>query len=401
MNFYELIIIGGGVSGTFCGLYKNKHIKTAILEQNNSILKKFQMTGKGKSNICNDSEPSEFIKNLIDHPKFIYPALNKYNGTDILKLLDSWKIKYYEKQPHRFHLDVSNEIYINKMQNALIENNVELFLNHTVIDIQKVEDKFEIKTNKGWFICKYLVLATGGKSFPKTGSNGSGYELAKLFNHHLSNLYPIGVGLYIDDVNIRNLQGLSLDDVHISVYNQQHKVIYEESGPLMFTHYGIGGPVVRRISGYVSYQLIQNKEVEIAINYTNKHKFIEELNKQHYLSECLNHINKKILNQLITNYQPNLDLKNLNKKQKEIIVNSLCNVIYRIKKVDSIDVAINTGGGICLNEINPNNYESRLIANLFLIGEMIDLNPRTNGYNITTCATTAFSCISYINEIIK
>ncbi len=396
-KIYDLLIIGAGVSCCFGLLHLKSNINTLVLEKNNEILKKFMITGKGKSNIANNSDVNIFLSNLIESNKFLYPCLTKYNGNNILKILDKYKLSYYEKEPHRYHLNDSNSKFRNIILNHINENqNINLKLNTNVIDIEKKNDVFHVITTSEKFLSKNVIVATGGLSFKNLGASDFAYKIAKKFNHQLSKIYPIGVGLYLDELKIKQLQGISLDNVNIKVYWDK-RIKYQETGPLMFTHYGIGGPVVRRVSGYVSKYLLDHHECIIEICFINQDIVEKELSKYKNLNQCFKNYNKTVINYLLNKYG-NLDLNNISKKTKQEIINCLSNHQYVIKQTDTIDVAINTGGGIDLKKINPNNLESKIIKNLFFVGEALDLNPRTNGYNITTCFTTVMNCIDYLNK---
>lgn len=218
-KIYDLLIIGAGVSCCFGLLHLKSNINTLVLEKNNEILKKFMITGKGKSNIANNSDVNIFLSNLIESNKFLYPCLTKYNGNNILKILDKYKLSYYEKEPYRYHLNDSNSKFRNIILKHINENkNINLKLNTNVIDIEKKNDVFHVITTSEKFLSKNVIVATGGLSFKNLGASDFAYKIAKKFNHQLSKIYPIGVGLYLDELKIKQLQGISLDNVNIKVY---------------------------------------------------------------------------------------------------------------------------------------------------------------------------------------
>lgn len=396
MKKYNLIIVGAGVSGTFAAISEENKLKTLIIEKNDVILKKFMISGKGKSNITNTSDTKVFLNNLIEANKFLYPAISRYNSQHILKFLDSLKISYYAKQKNRIHLSDSNSSFRKKVLKILNDKHVDIAYKTEVIDITSNNGLFEIKTRADTYCCQYLIIATGGMSFPMTGSDGFGYQIATKLNHQIKPIYPIGVGLYINDQKLRNLQGISQDNVNVKVF-WNNKIKYEETGSLMFTHYGIGGPVIRRISGYISKWLLEHQACDIEISFIDKKDVINELHNKKNLNNCFNQINKNLKKFLLDGIS-NTDLKNIRKQDFNKIVLNFCNHRFKISKTQDINHAINTGGGVCLSQINPNSYESKLVSNLFFIGEVLDLNPRTNGYNITTCFCTANMCIKYINK---
>lgn len=281
MKKFKIAIIGAGVSGIFAAISKNNIFKTILIDQNEVILKKFMVSGKGKSNITNTAPPDIFIKNLIDSNKFLYPAIQKYNSNDILSILDNLKINYYYKEPTRVHLSDTNISFRKKILNVINNNhNIKLSLNTHVSSIKKENDGFIIKTNNGIFQSEFLIIATGGLSYKILGANDSGYRFAKSFGINVTDLYPIGVGLHTDSFDKKELQGISLDNV-IAKVKIENKIVYEESGSLMFTHYGVGGPVIRRVSGYFSKNLIQNKKCKLILVFNNKNDVEYELKNNH------------------------------------------------------------------------------------------------------------------------
>ena len=198
---------------------EHNNFKTLVIDKNRAVLKKFMMTGKGKSNITNTSDTKTFINNLIDANKFIYPAIDKYNSNGIMCFLDKIKIKYHEKSPHRIHLLDANEVFRDKLINYLNTNkNIQFQLNDEVVSIVKSNTQYYVKTKTNEFMTENLIIATGGKSFPKTGSNGSGYLLAKKLGHHIKDLYPIGVGFDVSDLDCNLLKGQAVDNVFVKVY---------------------------------------------------------------------------------------------------------------------------------------------------------------------------------------
>lgn len=398
MQKFDLIIIGAGVSGCFCAINKKDNIKTLLIDSNDCILKKFMITGKGKSNIANTSKIEIFIKNIIDSNKFIYPSLIRHNGNNIIEFLDEIGIKYYEKEPNRFHLQESNNNFRKKIIDILNKKEINITLNEQVIDVIKKDDHFVIETkNKKKFISNKLVIATGGKSFSKLGCKGFGYDIGKKFNHKIEQLYPIGVGLHINDEKMKVLQGISFDNVKATVF-WENKVKYSEVGSIMFSHYGLGGPLIRRISGYVTKYLQNHNSCKIKICYIDKKIVEDEINNNKQLNACFRNYNKSVIKFLLRDFKNHNDLCNLKKEIKNQIINAITNVEYEINSFEPIEQAINTGGGINLKNIDPNTMESKLVNGLYFIGEVLDINPRTNGYNITVCYSTANSCIDDINH---
>lgn len=394
---YDLVIIGAGVSGIFSAINSMQNLKVLVIDSNKDILEKFMITGKGKSNITNTLPIEKFLNNLIDSSKFLYPSLTRFNSNGIIEFLDSNNIKYFEKSPNRIHFLDDNEKFRAIIKNIIKEkNNISLDLNNKVINICKENNGYVVKTNNKVVNAKNVIVATGGLSYKNFGCDGSGYKLLESLGHTIIKQYPIGVGL-ITKESFNDLQGISVDDVIVSISSNK-KNIYSEKGPLIFTHFGIGGPVIRRVSGYISKLVRDNKEYKITIQWLNSEDVINDIKNKKKLNECFKALNKKVRNHLLSNYDLNIDISNIKKDDVNQIINTITNYELKIKGTQPIDFAINTGGGVSLKEINPNTYESTINNNLYIVGEILDLNPRTNGFNITVCYSTAMTAITSINK---
>lgn len=398
MNKYDLIIIGAGVSGTFAAINANNKIKTLLIDSNSDILEKFMITGKGKSNITNTLPIKEFLNNLIDSNKFLYPSLNKYNSNNLINFLDDIKIKYHEKSKNRIHLLDDNSIYRNKIKSILNSNkNLKIKLNTKVIDVIESENSYKVKIlDNNIYHAENIIFATGGLSYKNFGCDGSGYKILSDLGHEIKKQYPIGVG-FITKKSFKELQGISIKNVEVAVI-KDNKKIYSEIGSLIFTHFGIGGPVIRRVSGYVGKLLSEDKMPKIMIKWLNHDDVVNELNSKNELNQCFKSLNKKVRNFLLNDFDFESDLGNMKLKDKEKIINIMTNYNLEIKQTQSIDIAINTGGGVSLKDVNPNTFESYKKKNVYIVGEMLDLNPRTNGFNITVCYSSALTAINSINK---
>lgn len=402
-KLYDVIIVGAGFSGCITAKYLDRNLSVLMIDQNNLILKKFLMTGKGYSNITNTLEINKFMSNIIDNNKFSYSSLTKYNSKNILQMCDDMSIRYFEKTPNRIHLLDSNEKFKEIFMNELVnKENLDLRFNTKVTSITYNIDHFVVTSrNVETYYAKSVVIATGGMSFAKfTGSDGYGYVLAQQFKHTIKTIYPIGVGIDVDDEQLIKLQACTMSNVCATVYDHNNKILCTETSELIFTHYGLGGPVIRRVSGYVSKQLITHPSAKISICFFNEKIIIDELKKYRYLNQCFKMANKKVISYLFDKIKIdiNAETSNLTKQQINSIINILSNFELNIKKTRSITEATNTGGGINLKEINPSTFMSKIQENLYFIGEVIDLNPRTNGFNLTICYSSARVVADQINN---
>ena len=293
MKHFDIIIIGGGVSGCFAAISTHNHYTTLIIEQNDVILKKFMLTGKCYSNIANTSPPHDFLKNLIDSNKFLYPALHEYDGQHLLGLLDRLKIAYYFKAPHRVHLRDSNASFRRKILQLMDQSSIQCAYQTKVLKITRQDAQFIVSTNHDTYSCQHLIVATGGLSYPTCGCHGDGYEFAQHFNLPLTPRYPIGVGVHCQCFD-KSLQGTSMDDVQVTVHVND-KAIYSETGALMFTHYGLGGPVIRRVSGYLTKALMAHQSCAITLAFVNPTTFKTQITTHQHLTSAFATLPNKFL----------------------------------------------------------------------------------------------------------
>ncbi|MGL4951522.1 MAG: aminoacetone oxidase family FAD-binding enzyme [Mycoplasma sp.] len=402
-NKYDVIIVGAGYCGSVLSYYLKKNLNVLIIENNKSILKKFLLTGKGYSNITNTLPTKEFLSNIIDNDKFLYSSITKYNSKNVLEWCDELKIRYQEKTSNRIHLTDSNEKFRTYLFDHLQKYpNLSFKFKTKIKSISKQEDFFKVKDNEGnIYEAKYVVLSTGGLSFVKNDIFGSGYRIASSLDHTIKPTYAIGVGLNLNNKLFNNLQGVSATDVTISVLNSEGKIIVKETGNLMFTHFGLGGPVIRRVSGLVSKHLLSNPKVKIVISFMDEKEIMSQLRKNKKFSNCFSTISKKLLFELFDKYDLNkeIDLGNISNLQIENIVKALSKNEIEINSTQDIRLAINTGGGVNTKEISPNSFESKNCKDLYIIGEILDINPKSNGFNLTCCYSMARVCADAINKI--
>ncbi|MGL4950939.1 MAG: aminoacetone oxidase family FAD-binding enzyme, partial [Mycoplasma sp.] len=321
---------------------------------------------------------------------------------DILSWCDELNIKYEEKTKHRIHLIDSNEKFRTYLLNEFEKfPNLEFKFETNVKQVSYENEIYSIKDKSGQiYKSKKLVFATGGLSYIRDEIFGSGYKLASSFNHTIANTYPIGVGLILKSEWLDIMQGVSASDVKVSVYDRNENLIVEEKGNLMFTHFGLGGPVIRRVSGLISKHLMNNQSVKINLSFMEENEILKELSRNKRFFHCFKDVSKKLLFELFDKEDMNhdIDLGNISKVQKSLIIKCLTNNEFIINNTQQIQLAINTGGGIKLNEITPNSFESKNYKGLYFIGEILDVNPKSNGFNLTSYYMMARCCADHINN---
>ena len=414
----NVVVIGGGPAGMMAAITSAKEgNNVTLIEKNDRCGKKLLITGKGRCNITSSLGMDEFINSIPGNGRFLYSAFQNFTNKDILEMLHKNSVDTKEERGNRIFpaSDRSMDV-LNAFESELRRANVKLITGAKVTDIVvfenevkavsylKEEKKEEIKAEK-------IVLATGGKSYPITGSTGDGYELAKKLGHTIEKLQGSLVPLTSsgESLNIcKELQGLSLKNVEITIIDKESsKVIYKDFGEMLFTHFGVSGPII--LSG--SAHLLRYKNVDelfktgnVLLKIDLKPALSEEKLNLRLIRDFEKEKNKLFKNSLAELLpqkliKPIIELSGIdeNKKVNEItkierfnLIKLLKNLTITISKFRPIDEAIVTSGGISTKEINPKTMESKLVKGLYFAGEIIDVDAYTGGFNLQIAYSTGF-----------
>jgi len=399
---YDAVIIGGGPAGSFSAIFSSQRgKKVSLIDKNEQICKKLLLTGKGKCNLTNMNEMNEEYLLKYRNSKFLINVFHQFSNIDLFNFFESNGLKLKIDTGKRVYPESENaEDVVKTIRKILDKNKVRIFLKEKVIDIEKEKNVFKIKTDKRILISEKVVIATGGKSFPETGSEGDGFMFAHRFGHKIINPVPALCGIEIKEEFIKKWQGINLKNVLVSAY-LNNKKIGEEFGEVLFTHYGVSGPAILNLSGNVS-ENIGKGEIKIVINF--KPALNEEiLDKriQREIKENPNKILKNLFKNLLpsgiileflkySNIDPEKRVNQLTKEERKILVNSLLNFELKVKKTRPFYDSMVTRGGVCVNEINPKTMESKIVKGLCFAGEVIDIDGKTGGYNLQACFSTGY-----------
>ena len=408
----KVVIIGGGPAGMLSAIKSAQDGNdVTILEKMNTCGRKLLITGKGRCNITNAIEIDEFIKNIPGNGKFLYSAFQNFNNQDIIKLLEKEGVQTKVERGNRVFPTSDKSIdVLNALLKILRKLNVKIKTNTKVEEIlvesNKVigvltEDNKKIEAEK-------VILATGGKSYPATGSTGDGYEIAKKLGHTITEIKGSLIPLKIYEVDTcRELQGLSLKNVKIHI-KSENKKIYEDFGEMLFTHFGVSGPIILSASAVILRQknikeLLKQQKIKLQIDFkpalTNEkldariqRDFEKAKNKQfkNSLNELLP---QKLIPVIIekTGINPDKQVNEITKTERLNLVALLKNFELTIKDFKEIEEAIVTAGGISVKEINPKTMESKLIKGLYFAGEIIDVDAYTGGFNLQIAYSTGYT----------
>ena len=415
----KVVVIGGGPAGMMSAITaaqeKNEVI---IIEKNKTLGRKLLITGKGRCNITSSLDMSEFIKNIPGNGKFLYSAFQTFKNTDIIEFLNKNGLKVKEERGNRiFPVTDSAQSVLDCFEREIKKDNIKVKYGTRVKRILRKEiqeENFnykavgvEIEDGEKIYADK-IILATGGKSYPLTGSNGDGYKIASELGHTITEIKPSIVPLEAD-VNIcKYLQGLSLRNVKIMIKDiEKNKKIYEDFGEMMFTHFGVSGPIILSSSAHlVRYKNIDRllKENKIVLYIDLKPALSEEALDNRILRDFEEFKNKefknsldKLLPQKMIPYVieesgilPEKRVNEVSKDERRKLVSLLKNIEITIWGFRPIEEAIVTAGGISIKEINPKNMESKIVKGLNFAGEIIDVDAYTGGFNLQIAYSTGY-----------
>ena len=414
----KVIVIGGGPAGMMAAITaKENGNEVLIIEKNNQLGKKLLITGKGRCNITSSLEMEDFIKNTPGNGMFLYSTYKQYTNQDIIQFLKQQGLEVKEERGNRVFpvtdksVDVLKcftkkikELDIDIRYNTKVEEILTEMVDveNTVVGVRTETEQEIIKANK-------VVLATGGKSYPLTGSTGDGYRIAEKLGHSITPIKPSLVPLEVHNkMECKELQGLSLRNVGIKLIDiEKNKQIYGDFGEMVFTHFGVSGPTILSASAHlVRYKNIDRlfKEKKILLKIDLKPALAEKKLNDRILRDFEDTKNKQFKNSLDkllpqkiipviikrSKINPNKKVNEITKKEREELVKQLKDFEIIIKGFRPIEEAIITSGGINIKEINPKTMESKKVKGLYFAGEIIDVDSYTGGFNLQIAYSTGY-----------
>ena len=399
----NIVVIGGGAAGlmaaysaAFCG--KN----VILIEKNEKLGKKLYITGKGRCNLTNNVQVADFLNNVVGNPKFLYGAINEFSPTDTISLFEENGCKLKVERGNRVFPESDKASDITKTLQKLLSNyGVKILFNTTVMEILTENGSVcGVKTNNGDRIdCNSVIVCTGGVSYPLTGSTGDGYSFARKVGHTVVSPKPSLVGVELKGNNFSDLQGLSLKNVAISLNNGQ-KEVYKDFGEMLFTHFGVSGPIILSASCVLNRIELKNVTLKIDLKPALSEKILDERLLREFEAGKLKSVSnvmrallpQALVETVLKSAQVKADKRccDILKTERLNIVYALKNLEFQVKGLRPIEEAIVTAGGVSVKEINPKTMESKLVKGLFFGGEVIDVDAFTGGFNIQIAFSTGF-----------
>lgn len=404
MDKYDVIVVGGGPAGLIAaGRAAELGKSVLLLEKMRNAGRKLLITGKGRCNITNSAPISEFITHVFPNGRFLKKVFSQYYSQDILALLEKYKVEVTLERGGRYFptSQKSNDI-LQALLGWCRDMKVEIRCGQKVEELLTQDDHIiGVRSNGKVLNAEKVILATGGLSYPATGSTGDGYQLAKSLGHSLVKAIPALVPLETEGQMAQELQGLNLKNVQAVVWSNGKK-LGDAFGEMIFTHFGLSGPIILTLSRIAVMELQQNNQVEITIDLKPA---LDEQKLDLRLQRDLNeHGKKKLVNifklwlpskmiPVVINYlgiDAEKECHQLSAKERKQIRHLIKNLPFKVSNYRSFKEAIITAGGIPTNEITAKNMESKLVKGLHFAGELIDLDAETGGYNLQIAYSTGW-----------
>lgn len=388
---YDVIVIGAGPSGLMASITAaSRNKKVLLIEKNEKIGKKLELTGGGRCNVTNMKSVKEFINQIPVNSKMLYSTLTSFGPADISNYFEALGVKLkIEDNDRAFPISNNSMSIINALYNELKKYKVELKLNETVKNIELKENYKEVVTNKEIYATQNIIIAPGGFSFPTTGSTGDGYRFAKKINQDVTYIYPAET--FLKTKTPHGLEGITVNDVKVYLND------YCESGDILFTHIGLSGPAIFKISEKVYKELLVKKSTIIKIDYIpniKQDELLDKVNNYNPKKEVITFISdflpKRLSDYLNVSFNK-VKIGGLSKIQKQELLDMLKQCPFHIIKTGSLEQSLVTGGGVDMKKINSKTMESTIHKGIYFVGEVLDIHGHTGGYNITIALSTGYT----------
>lgn len=383
MTYYDTIIIGGGPAGmmaTISSAYYGQ--KSLLIEKNKRLGKKLSGTGGGRCNVTNNGSLDDLLAGIPGNGRFLYSVFSQFDNHDIINFFEENGVALKVEDHGRvFPATDKSQTIIGALETKIHELGGTVLTNTEVVSVKKINDLFHIKSADKAFTCGKVIVTTGGKSYPSTGSTGFGYDIARHFNLSVTPLESAESPL-LTDFPHKTLQGISLDDVTLSY--GKHIITHD----LLFTHFGLSGPAALRLSSFVSGGEITELDFLPQTSSDDLHSYLTENREKSIKNALKNLVPERLADFLAVDYPEKI--KQLSPTQETQLVDKLKKMPIKITGKMSLAKSFVTKGGIDLKEINPKTLESKKVSGLHFAGEVLDINAHTGGFNITAALCTGW-----------
>lgn len=411
----NVIVIGGGAAGMMAAITAvSQGHNVTLFEKNEKLGKKLFITGKGRCNFTNAGDAEDIFNSVVTNKKFLYSAFNGFSNYDTMGFFGELGLDFKVERGNRVFpsSDHSSDV-IGALSRRMKQLGVKVELNTQVDEVianngefsaVKVTDAYNKKRTVS---ADKLIIATGGNSYQSTGSTGDGYRFAKSLGHEVTPILPALVPFIVKEEWERDLQGLSLKNVNVTIYDDK-KIVYSDFGEMLFTHFGVSGPTVLSASSYAA-KIIKNRPLKLVIDL--KPALDEQQLDERILRDFEEFKNKSFKNSLdkllpkklipviveLSKIEPDKKIHDITKQERMTIVKLIKNLTLTLTGLRGFNEAIITQGGVSVKQINPTTMESKLVKNVYFAGEVIDVDAVTGGFNLQIAWSTAYAAGTHLN----
>ena len=398
----DICVVGGGAAGMLAaGIAAGRGYKVVLFEKNPYTGKKLRITGKGRCNLTNNSSVRDVLDNIPTNSRFMYSSLYGFTPQDVMAFFEDLGVKLKTERGNRvFPESDKAEDIVNALRRFIKKNGVEQRFEQVTDIIAEGGRVTAVKTANGETPCKAVFLCTGGKSYPMTGSTGDGYEMAKRLGHKITEIKPSLVPLVCEQSFCHDMTGLSLKNVTLTVYDKKGKKVFSDLGEMLFTHFGITGPLVLSASSHIR-DYSKKHYVTIDMKPGLDHKKLDA----RLLRDFEKYSNKAIINALgellprsmipvmiaLAGIPEDTKVHSITKAQRMSLLENIKAMRIDITGPRPIDEAIITSGGVSVKEVDPSTMESKLVKGLYFAGEILDVDAYTGGFNLQIAWSTAYA----------
>jgi predicted Rossmann fold flavoprotein len=391
---FDLIIIGAGPAGLMAAIAAaSKGAAVCVLEKNKLPGRKLLLAGGGQCNVTHAGDVDELIRHYADKGRFVRPAIFGFNNVDLMEFFESRGLAMTEREDGKvFPKTLNSQDVLKLLIEECRNNKVELLFEAQVKKIVEIKGNFNVQANNEKYVSQSLIIATGGKSYPQTGSTGDGYSFAEQFGHKIADLAPALTNVIVKNFKFAECAGISLKNIALTFW-RGNKKIHQSTGDVLFTHDGLSGPAILDASRHlkagdaIKLTLTDEQIENELLNeiQTSGRKALKNVLRKFDLPERLI---VKIFE--INKIPQELKMSEVNKQTRLLIVDNLTALTFEVKNSGDFNQAMATRGGVLTTEINPRTMESKLVENLFFAGEVIDVDADTGGYNLQWAFSSGF-----------
>lgn len=411
----NVIVIGGGAAGMMAAITAvSQGHNVTLFEKNEKLGKKLFITGKGRCNFTNAGDAEDIFNSVVTNKKFLYSAFNGFSNYDTMGFFGELGLDFKVERGNRVFpsSDHSSDV-IGALSRRMKQLGVKVELNTQVDEVIANNGEFsavkltDAYNKKRTVSADKLIIATGGNSYQSTGSIGDGYRFAKSLGHEVTPILPALVPFIVKEEWERDLQGLSLKNVNVTIYDDK-KIVYSDFGEMLFTHFGVSGPTVLSASSYAA-KIIKNRPLKLVIDL--KPALDEQQLDERILRDFEEFKNKSFKNSLdkllpkklipviveLSKIEPDKKIHDITKQERMTLVKLIKNLTLTLTGLRGFNEAIITQGGVSVKQINPTTMESKLVKNVYFAGEVIDVDAVTGGFNLQIAWSTAYAAGTHLN----